>query len=691
MQLYDDSRGRLDSPNEAEFRSYCIIFQIQDPVPDLEDRVQAWPRHIFRNARVQRALKLYAAASNTYDDQGPLKPRTPHPIAQENWRRFWQIVKSNEISYLMACVAEIYFNLVRRTTLNSIWQAYRLGQNKRTEDWTIPELSQALALEDEEEVRDFCGNYGFAIAERVDGVPFIDLNSVGGKKLPYPASGTQAQSRSALVECKRHHRTLPAIINGLSVQASRDAGLIDGSSMQDVMEEDRHQNDSLFIRDDEDEPENTTFRKKGKQRESSQASLNPDASSFTPGKTSTGLQKFSNFNASSSDAGKPSTATDFNGTGTSGNPFSAPANPLKPLPSSFSPSVSQSAPPAASEIFSPKAPPTTQSPLPISFNPFGGFQTPKTIPQAATPQTSTGSSLTNIPTPASPFGGLPLFPTKTSNTSLNTTSFPQQTPGLTKPSDAPSTSQTTNSQAFPPVQSTQLNMGAGISAPQASNSQKPIPVSGLFQWSTAPSTFSQNSSSTSSTPFTPFGPATPGNMEISAPNAPPLFPSNLSQSPFGASTLGWIPTSDKPNAELPKGPTFNFEQPSSTPINPTTSTAPFTQVPAISGSTTSSLLPPSRSLFPPGNPQTSHPFAPAASTPQVSAAKPSIPQTVSTTSAAAVAASKARSSAVMNDYARTLVEEKYGFFEQFLEVTTMPMIRAAREQIETDQDCQDAG
>ena len=63
MQLYDDSRDRIQSTNEAEFRAYCIIFQIQDPVPDLEDRVQRWPAHILRDARVQRALKLYAAAT----------------------------------------------------------------------------------------------------------------------------------------------------------------------------------------------------------------------------------------------------------------------------------------------------------------------------------------------------------------------------------------------------------------------------------------------------------------------------------------------------------------------------------------------------------------------------------------------------------------------------------------------------
>ncbi|KAJ8610195.1 hypothetical protein MRB53_038696 [Persea americana] len=117
MQYYDDNRDRLQSQNEAEFRAYCVIFQIQDPVPDLEDRVQNWPEHILKNGRVDRALKLYAAACSTFDKQGPLKPWAIHPIAQSNWRRFWSLLQSTQISYLMGCVAEIYFNLVRRNTL----------------------------------------------------------------------------------------------------------------------------------------------------------------------------------------------------------------------------------------------------------------------------------------------------------------------------------------------------------------------------------------------------------------------------------------------------------------------------------------------------------------------------------------------------------------------------------------------
>ncbi|KAK5145350.1 hypothetical protein LTR04_001321 [Oleoguttula sp. CCFEE 6159] len=251
MQYYDDSRDRLRSPNEAEFRAYCVIFQIQDPVPDLEDRVQSWPIHIVRDGRVQQALSLYAAAANTSDVQGPLKPRTAHPIAQANWQRFWATIESNRVSYLMACVSEIYFNLVRRTALNALRRGYRQGGSSRNEDWALEELVAVLGFDDEEQAEDFCEHYGFSFGEREDGTPYIDLGSVQGPEMPAPAPGLKEQVRSErLVESKRHGRTFPAVINGLTVVAAEKVGMIEEevTEIEDTAE--ASDNDSLFIPSD---------------------------------------------------------------------------------------------------------------------------------------------------------------------------------------------------------------------------------------------------------------------------------------------------------------------------------------------------------------------------------------------------------------------------------------------------------
>ena len=185
IYYYDDSRHKLRSPNEAEFRAYCVIFEIQDQRPDLEDRAQTWPGTILKDTRVKTALNLYAAAGNTSDEQGPLRPRTPFSIAQANTRGFFELVQSNSVSYVTACVAEIYFNLVRSTALESIWKAYkgkRPGAAK-VEDWLLEDLTYALGFDNHDQSRTFCEEHEFEILEREDGEEYLNLGSVIGPSL----------------------------------------------------------------------------------------------------------------------------------------------------------------------------------------------------------------------------------------------------------------------------------------------------------------------------------------------------------------------------------------------------------------------------------------------------------------------------------------------------------------------------
>ena len=241
MQYYDDSRGRVRLENEAEFRAYCVIFQLQDPTPDLEDRVQTWPREIIQDIRVQKALDVYMAACNVMDAQGPLKPRANHLVARQDWQRFWTLVASKEVSYLMACVAEIYFNLVRRTVINAFFRTSRANPNLSTPEWTVDFLCDLLAFDDGDQVYAYCERFGFTFKEREDGQQYLDLSSVRGRTLPEPTTGISRQSKTELVEDKRFGRTLPAIINGLTVKTAQEAGLVtdvgnDDEGMEDVAE-----------------------------------------------------------------------------------------------------------------------------------------------------------------------------------------------------------------------------------------------------------------------------------------------------------------------------------------------------------------------------------------------------------------------------------------------------------------------
>ena len=177
---YDDSRHKLFSPNEAEFRAYGIIFEIQDQRPDIEDRLQNLPKNVLRDQRVKSALKLHAAAGNISDEQGPLRPRTPFSIAQANPGGFWSLVRSNLVSYLMACVAEVYFNMIRQTALEAIWKAYR-GKRPgpaKMEDWRLEDLTQALGFDSEAQTRAFCEQHELLIAENSNHEHYVDLGSV---------------------------------------------------------------------------------------------------------------------------------------------------------------------------------------------------------------------------------------------------------------------------------------------------------------------------------------------------------------------------------------------------------------------------------------------------------------------------------------------------------------------------------
>lgn len=180
MYYYDDNRGRIEFRNEAEFRAYYILFSIHDQRPDLEARVQKWPASLLNSPRVQVALDLYAAACNTWEYQGTLDARRPNAIAQGFYTRFFNIINSRSVSYLMACVAEIYFNHVRQTAIRSIWKGYcrqPASQQHKNEEWTVEELTRVLHFDDEEQTIKFCEEQDLELAENANGQLYLNWGS----------------------------------------------------------------------------------------------------------------------------------------------------------------------------------------------------------------------------------------------------------------------------------------------------------------------------------------------------------------------------------------------------------------------------------------------------------------------------------------------------------------------------------
>ncbi|KAL8866134.1 MAG: hypothetical protein Q9174_006476, partial [Haloplaca sp. 1 TL-2023] len=95
-------------------------------------------------------------------------------------------------------------------------------------------MTDALGFDDEDQALSFCEEHGFTVSERNDGEVYVDLGSISGKYLSVDANPSRKQIFSMrLVEQKRHGRTLPAIVNGLTAAQAHSQGLVEEFSEND--------------------------------------------------------------------------------------------------------------------------------------------------------------------------------------------------------------------------------------------------------------------------------------------------------------------------------------------------------------------------------------------------------------------------------------------------------------------------
>ncbi|PSK56717.1 SAC3 family protein 1 [Elsinoe australis] len=472
MQYYDDNRDRVNLKNEAEFRAYCIVFQIQDPIPDLEDRVSCFPRDIKNHPRVRIALDLYSAACNILDPQGPLKPREPHPVAREDWNGFFKTVESNQVSYLMACVSEIYFNMVRKQTLNAIWKSFkRQGSTAVITDFSLDYLTDLLRFDDFDQTRNFCEHYSFGFKDLPDQLDeYLDLNSVQGKSFPEATAGLSVQTFSqSVVENKRMGRTFSSVISGKNYATAKNEG--------QIVEEESMGYDGDMQMDDDGDSLFVPMDGPPKVNEAQTAPENP-------------ISGFSAFSTNGNTASNPfqaataPTSTAFQSSTTGSNPFAKPPPSTNNAAGSSTPAGSPFAqkPGLQDSIF---AKPSTAS------SPFSTWSKPSSSPWSKPVAPSDDPAQSNSKN-ASIFG-------QPSQGTSNTEQQPQQ-------------------QTPKPTQSTMTS----IHAPGNFSWSKPSPS----PWSTSVSTAPTTSAAASTTPIaTPTAPTMSSESVFSKPASQPNFPS----------------------------------------------------------------------------------------------------------------------------------------------------------------------
>lgn len=169
MQFYDDNEGKLESPNEAEFRSYYILAHFRDT--NSLRRLQALAPHVFLDPTLQTALEFRSYAQrNTHLE----RRSSSHRAAKLRFRnseacmnaftRFFKRVRNKGTSYLMGCLLEYHFGGVRKGAIHALWKAY----TARHRPLPTADLMEMLGIDDEEKTIEVAHRFGMVVVEETE-------------------------------------------------------------------------------------------------------------------------------------------------------------------------------------------------------------------------------------------------------------------------------------------------------------------------------------------------------------------------------------------------------------------------------------------------------------------------------------------------------------------------------------------
>jgi hypothetical protein len=238
----DNRRVGYPSENEPEFWAYRLILAPLFTNTQFENELHYLPSDLRNNPRVRTAIEIYRALKSV------IFTRTSSFIqAQANWKRFWELIKSPSVSYLMACAAEVSFQRVRHVILDCLWRAYRIGNHsnpKTVESWTVPKVKEVLGFDKGVDAVKLCEAYGFQFNSINGGPTFLDVTARGFMKTPLPlAADLSPQTFSqGIVEKKRHDRAFSAVVQAMTVHQAENKGLLINSDRVETDDE-----TSLFI------------------------------------------------------------------------------------------------------------------------------------------------------------------------------------------------------------------------------------------------------------------------------------------------------------------------------------------------------------------------------------------------------------------------------------------------------------
>ncbi|KAK8035637.1 MCM3-associated protein [Apiospora rasikravindrae] len=533
-QAYDScATAGIKCENEAEFRGYYALFFANET--GLKEKVQRWPEWLWETDGVRTAMCLVEAIENTTRLHGPLSPWAPADMAMNVASIFFSIVGSPQISYTMACFAEIHFSMVRQSMLQVIKKAYsrpRDGPKDLTPDF----LRRKLYFDTDDEAVAFAELHGLHFEED-NNRRYLVLShrqQMDEPRVPHSFS-------NGLVERKRSDRSLAEIIHETVYE-------ITGEEMAEA----DYNEESLFV---EDTP--ATGEAPNEVEEIVESETENEAAA--PQTQPAPVPAPSLFSNTASQAPQPSI-----GVPPGQSIFSQPS-PAASMTPSLPTTTAQSAPPAANpfaHLFGASNPATLapEEPAKSKADKKVTFGDSTFLGPAATPsetQTSTPSIFASLSKDTTTSGA--------NNTpSIFATAKPA--PTATNPPEA-SSSIAEKSPSVTSIFGTSASSTAGIKSPSFGT-----PPTSLGDTSTTNSTptsiFSNMTNPKPTNPAAPFGaPQSPlPSTSSSFPSGPtpasiPPAPSTLgSLASTASSSLAPVPTTMPPSAPARKDPMGNFTE-----------------------------------------------------------------------------------------------------------------------------------
>ncbi|KUI71782.1 SAC3 family protein 1 [Cytospora mali] len=500
MQVYDeckDMRG-VQMGNEAEFRAYYLLFNAHDPF--VMQQMQDWnDKFWFKSTEIQTVVALIEAMQNVWNGRGPLRPQVPLTTGSSSFTTYFSIVEDPQVSYTMACFAEIHFTEIRRHLLKSIHKAYgRVRDGPK--DLTAKVLNTMFRFDTEDQCVAFLEELGMEFSPKGADEPYLVVErrrSIPGKTIRQSFSGV-------IVEPKRGDRLLPEVIH---TTVFGDASYPTGKAESP---------NSMFVT----QPSEMSVNGHRKQNQFEVNFSDEDSPSSTPLPPNNTLSPFQK-PPSTNGFGLPDASKSVLG--------SAPANPFSSAPSIFNAPVDKSASTTPTPSFSWTSKPSSNIfSKPVS--PESGAQAPTQLPPFPRSTTPPGAAPTTAPFGSGSGGAFdflkkpteassaPLFPPSASSAGSTSIfsmaeSINDQNKAPEAKGQAPKSQPGTTSTAVPPVSQDGPSAGTSIFS-------KPSEVSG----STAtPSMFGTPQTATQQPNMaTPFGfPAFSTTPAAKTPAPPP--------------------------------------------------------------------------------------------------------------------------------------------------------------------------